>query len=101
MDKGLRGHCINTPSHLSLVPARYFCSRSLEVYVSYELVMFRRKVLSEVICKVFSSHLQVEAKLFLLDAPPHPVEPHVKYFGAFPAHVFGKDAMGGFTVSFD
>ena len=56
---------------------------------------------SEVIGRVFSSLLPVEAKCFLLDATPHPVEPHVKYFGAFPAHVSGKDAMGGFTVSFD
>ena len=49
----------------------------------------------------FSSLLPVEAKLFLLDATSHPVEAHAKYFGAFLAHVSGKDAIGGFAVSFD
>ena len=38
--------------------------------------------------------------MFLLDATPHPVEAHVKCFGAFPAHVAGEDSMGGFAVSF-
>ena len=39
--------------------------------------------------------------MFLLDATPHPVEAHVKLYGAFPVHVYSGDAMGGFTGSFD
>ena len=37
----------------------------------------------------------------MLDATLHPVEAHVKCFGAFPAHVAGEDSMGCFAVSFD
>ena len=43
----------------------------------------------EVIGKVFISLLPVEAELVLLDAGAHPVETHVKSFGALPAHVAG------------
>ena len=53
----------------------------------------------EVIGNIFTSLLPVEAKLFLLDATSHPVEVHVKCFGAFTAHVSGEDAVGGCVVS--
>ena len=92
---------MNTPSHLSLFSAGDFWSRTLKVYILHAIVMFGRDIFSEVIYKVFSSLLPVEAKLFLLDATPHPVEAHVKCFGAFPAHVSVEYALGGFTVSFD
>ena len=87
--------------HLSLILAGDFRSRTLKVNISHEFVMFRREVFDEVIGKIFSFLLPVEAKLFLLDATPHPVEAHVKCFGAFPAHVSGEDPVGGCVVSFD
>ena len=37
--------------------------------------------------------------MFWLDATSHPVEAHVKCFGAFPAHVVGEDALGGCVFS--
>ena len=46
VDKGLRGHWRNTPSHLSLILEGYFQSCSLEVDVSHAPVMFRREVFS-------------------------------------------------------
>ena len=55
----------------------------------------------EVIGKIFSSLLTVEAELFLLDATSHPVEAHVKVFGTFPAHFSSKDSVGGCIVSLD
>ena len=76
-------------------------SRSLEVDVMHAPVMFRREVFSEVIGKVLSYLLPVEAILFLIYATPHPVEANVKSFGAFPVHAAGEDAMRGFAVSFD
>ena len=78
MDKGLRGRWRNTPSHLSLILAGDIGSCSLEVDLLHAYEIFRREVFSEVIGKVFSSLLPVEAKCFLLDATPHPVEAHVK-----------------------
>ena len=54
----------------------------------------------EVIGKIFSSLLKVEAKLFLLDMTQHPVKAHVKCFGAFLEHVAVDDSMGGFAVIF-
>ena len=101
MEKGLGGHVRNTPSHLSLISAGDFKSRPLEVDISHASVMFRREVFSELIGKVFSALLPLEAELILLDVTPHPVELHVKCFGAFTAHVDGEDAMGGFAVIFD
>ena len=83
MDKGLRGCWRNTPSHLSLMLARYFQSHTLKVNISHASVVFEREVLGEVIGKIFSSLLPVEAELFLFDATSHPVEAHVKGFGAF------------------
>ena len=50
---------------------------------------------------IFSSLLQVQAELILHDAAAHPVETHVKRFGALPAHVAGEDAVGGRAVGFD
>ena len=35
----------------------------------------------------------------MLDATLHPVEAHVKCFGAFPAHVDSDDYLGGCVVS--
>ena len=58
-------------------------------------------MLDEVIVKVFSSLLQVQSELILLDAAAHPVETHVKGFGALPAHVAGEDSVGGRAVGFD
>ena len=101
VDNGLRGCWRNTPLHLSLISAEDFRSRTLKVNISHASVMFGREVFGELIGKVFSSLLSVEAKCFLLDATPHPVEVHVKCHGAFMAHVSGDDAMEGFAVSFD
>ena len=100
MDKGLRGRWRNTPSHLSLILEGYFRNCTLKVNILHVSVMFRREVFGEVIGKVFSSLLTVEAKSFLLDAIPHPVEAHVKCFGDFQVHVAGEDSMRGFAVSF-
>ena len=58
-------------------------------------------MLGEVIVKVFSSLLPVEAELILLDAAAHPVEVHVKSFGALLEHVSSEDAVGGRTVGLD
>ena len=60
-------------------------------------MVFGREVLGEVIGKVLSSLLPVEAELVLLDAAAHPVEAHVKIFGSLPAHV----ALGGRAVGLD
>ena len=70
----------------------------LKVNVSHLYVVFGREVLGEVIGKVFSSLLPVQAELVLLYAAAHPVEAHVKIFGALPAHVAGEDAVGGRAV---
>ena len=101
VDKGLRGRWRNTPSHLSLILAGGFWNCMLKVNISHASVMFGRGVFGEVISKVFSSLLTVEAKLFLLDATSHPVEAYVKCFGVFPAHVSGVDAVGGCVFSLD
>ena len=66
--------------HLSLVLEGYFRSRKLKVNILHASMMFGREVFGEVIGKVSSSLLPVEAKLFLLDVTPHPVEAHVKLF---------------------
>ena len=58
-------------------------------------------MLGELIVKVSSSLLPVESELVLLDAEAHPVETHVKSFGALPAHVAGEDAVIGRTVGLD
>ena len=58
-------------------------------------------MLGEVISKVFSSLLPVQAELILFDAAAHPVETHVTGFGARPAHVAGEDVVGGCAVNFD
>ena len=50
---------------------------------------------------VFSSLLLIEAELVLLDAAAHPVEAHVKRFGALPKHVAGGDVVGGRAVNRD
>ena len=69
--------------------------------ISHTSVMFRREFFGEVIGKIFSSLLPVEVKIFFLDTTSHPVEAHVKCFGAFPAHVASEDAVGGCVVSLD
>ena len=58
-------------------------------------------MLGEVIGKIFSSLLPVQAELILLDAAAHLVETHVKGFGALPAHVAGDASVGGRAVGFD
>ena len=57
-------------------------------------------MLGEVIGKVFGSLLPVQAELIILDVAAHPVEMHVKGFGALLAHVAGEDAVGVFVVNF-
>ena len=74
---------------------------TLKVYVTYPSVVFGREVFGEVIGKVFSSLLPVQAELILLDAAAHPVETHAKGFGALPAHVAGENDVGGCAVVFD
>ena len=37
----------------------------------------------------------------MFDLAAHPVESHVKGLGAFPAHVYGEDAVGGCAVGLD
>ena len=101
VDKGLRGRCRNSPSHLSLILAGDFWSRTVQGNISHTSVMFRREFFGEVIGKIFSSLLPVEVKIFFLDTTSHPVEAHVKCFGAFPAHVASEDAVGGCVVSLD
>ena len=64
-------------------------------------MVFGRELLGEVIGKVFGSLLPVQAELILLDAAAHPVETHVKGFGALLAHVDGEDTVGGRAVGFD
>ena len=58
-------------------------------------------MLGEVIGKFFSSLLPVEAELVLFYAAAHPVEAHVKIFGALPAYIVGEDAVGGCAVGLD
>ena len=74
---------------------------TLKVNVSHPSVVFGKEVLGEVTGKVFSYLMPVEAELIFLDAAAHPVEAHVKIFGALPAHVAGKDAVGGRSVGID
>ena len=78
VDKGMRDHWRNTSSHLIIITAEYFRSRKLKVNILHASVMFGKEVFSEVTGKVFSSLLPVEAKCFLLDATPHPVEAYIK-----------------------
>ena len=79
----------------------YLRTRALKVYVPDMLVVLGREVLGEVIGKFFGSLLPVQAELVLLDSAAHPVETHVKGFGALPAHVAGEDSVEGCTVGFD
>ena len=58
-------------------------------------------MLGEVIGKVSSSLMPVQTEFFLLEVADHPVETHVKSFGALLAHVSGEDAVGGCAVGFD
>ena len=58
-------------------------------------------MLGEVIGKIFSSLLPVQVELVLFDAAEHPLETHIKIFGALPAHVAGEDSIGGCAVGFD
>ena len=74
---------------------------TLKVNVSHPSVVFGREVLGEVIGKVFSSLLPVEAELVLLDVAAHPVEAHVKSFGALTAHVAGEYSVVGRAVGND
>ena len=57
-----------------------------------------REVIGEVIGKVFSSFLTVQAELVLFDVAAHPVEMHVKSLEALLAHVAGEDSVGGRSV---
>ena len=98
---GLRGRGRNTPLHLSLALTGYLQICTLKVYVPYPSVVFGREVLGEVIGKVFGSLLLVQVELILIYAAAHPVEFHVKGFGAFPAHVADEDALGGRAVGLD
>ena len=77
----------------------WFCK--LKVNVSHPSVVFGREVLGEVIGKVIRSLLPVKEDLVLLDAAAHPVETHVKIFGALPAHVAGDYVVGGHAVGLD
>ena len=93
VDKVLRGRWRNTPSHLNLISEGGFWSHMLKVNILNAYVMFGRDVFGKVIGKIFSYLLTVEAKMFLLDVTSHPVESHIKLFGAFLAHVAGEDAV--------
>ena len=73
----------------------------LKVHVPYPSVLLGREVLGELIGKLFSSLLPVQAELVLLDRAAHPMETHVKSFVALWAHVAGEDAVGGCAVRFD
>ena len=64
MNKGLRGCWSNTPSHLSLIPAVDFRIRTFKVNILHASVIFGRLVLGEVISKIFSYFLLVEAIVF-------------------------------------
>ena len=86
---------------LSLTLTGDFRIFTLKVNVSHLSVVFGREVIGEVIDKVFSSLLSVDVELVLLDTASHPVEGHVKSFGALPAHVAGEDAVGVRAVGFD
>ena len=101
VDKGVRGRWRNTPLHLSFISAGCFWSRTLKVNISHASVMFGREVFGEVIGKILSSLLPVEAELFLLDSTSHPVEAYAKLFGAFPEHVSSEDAVVGCNASLD
>ena len=67
MDKVLGGRWSNKPLHLSLILEVDFRSRKLKVNKLHASVIFGREVFGEVIGKIFSSLLPVEAELFLLD----------------------------------
>ena len=58
-------------------------------------------MLGEVTGKVLSSLLPLEAELVMFYAAAHPVEAHVKIFGALLAHVAGEDAVVNRAVGFD
>ena len=73
----------------------------LKVNVPHPSVVFGREVLGELICKVFSSFLPVQAELVMFDAAAHLVETHVKILGALPAHVSNENAVGGCAVGLD
>ena len=66
--------------HLSLALRGDLRICTLKVNVPHPSVVFGREVLGEVIGKVFSSLLPVEAELVLLDTAAYPVEIHVKSF---------------------
>ena len=87
--------------YLSLTLTGYSWNFTLKLNVSHLSVVFGREVPGEVIGKVFSSLLPVEAKLVLIDASAHPVEANAKIFGALPEHVSGEDAVGGRDVGLD
>ena len=98
---GLRCRWSNTPSHLSLVLRGYLWIHTVKVYVPYPSVVFGREVLVELIGKVLITLLPIQAELILIYAAAHPVETHVKGFGALPAHVSSDNAVGGCAVGFD
>ena len=85
---------------MSIELTRYLQIHTLKVYVHYPSVMFGMEVFDELIRKVFSSRLIVQAELILLDVSTHPVETYVKCFGVITAHVAGEDAVGGHAVGF-
>ena len=55
-------------------------------------------MLGEVLGKVFSSFLSVQAELVLFDTAAHPAETHVESPGVLPGHVAGEDSVGGCAV---
>ena len=86
---------------MSLTFTEDFRIFTLKVNVSHLSVVFGREVIGEVIGKVFSSLLLVEAELVLIDVAAHPVEAHVKRFGALLAHVVSEDTLGGCALGLD
>ena len=86
---------------MSLILTGDFRIRTLKLNVSHLSVVFGREVPGEVIGKFFSSLLPVESALVLLDAAEHPLESHVKIFGALQDLVYGEDVVGGCTVGLD
>ena len=87
--------------HLSLGLRGGLRIRTLKVNVPHPSVVFGKEVLGEVIGKVFSSFLQVQVELFLIDAAAHPMETYVKILGALLAYVVIGDVIGGRDVGLD
>ena len=100
MDKGVRGRWRNTSLHMSLILVGDFWIHTLKVNILHASMVLRREVFDDIMGNIFRFLLPLEAD-FLFDVTLHPVEAHVKGFGAFPEYVASEDAVGGCVVSLD